>query len=425
MSYDEYLNEWNGQQVTAYSGECVALVAQYEAESNLPIVWGNAVDWINHPVMLTAYDWVDNNPADPNQLPGRGNIIIWNGQLPGSGGYGHIALFDSVLAVGAFQSFDQNWHGAEAHFQAHTWGYVAGWYTPKPPEAIPQPVSTPDPHTENTPPPEPVVVPPPYVAPPPEPTPTPLPTGALNITSPLYDKVIVKQIPGYETMTDAQNRTNPTDVVSPGITYYLRTSQGGMDKLATDASGANAVWINPALNVPDPTPEAAAKTSLSDIQKQWPVTVTTASPATVDNTWKATMVSFLGTGGARKPLRYKLNRNYDMHDIAEYKGSVAHLKQGQKIMIKGTFTGPDGIKYYRPLVDSDSMSYWGIRVMDSHGNPIISSALLEAQVLVDEAAYYVTPIKKFATEALAEGEVLYKKAERLFPVFDIFKKKKQ
>ena len=138
------------------------------------------------------------------------------------------------------------------------------------------------------------------------------------------------------------------------------------------------------------------------------------------------MVSFLGTGGARKPLRYKFNHNYDMRDLAEYKGGVAKLKQGQKIMIKGTFTGPDSVKYYRPLVDSDHMSFWGIPLMDSHGNPIITSAPLEAQMLVDEVAYYVTPAKKYLTEILAEGEVLYKKAERLFPAMDIlFKKRKK
>ena len=135
MNYDQFIGEWNGKYISQYGGQCVAVIAEYEAENNLPIVWANACDWANNPIMLSAYDWIANDPNDPNQLPSRGNIIIWDANLSGSGGAGHIAFFDSYLHQGAFQSWGANWGGKTMHFQTHTWANVAGWYTPKPPEA--------------------------------------------------------------------------------------------------------------------------------------------------------------------------------------------------------------------------------------------------------------------------------------------------
>ena len=186
MDYDSFLHEWLGKQVTAYGGECVALVAQYCAENGKPIVWGNAIDWADNPIMLGAFDWIVNDPNDPNQLPSRGDIIIWNGSLPGSGGYGHIAIWDEVYAPHIFQSFDQNWGGAEAHFEQHTWAYVLGWYhlkaaapvlpaphpdpapaNPAPPPPPPAPAPSPPPVTVNDPlPPAPAPAPQPPVNPP-------------------------------------------------------------------------------------------------------------------------------------------------------------------------------------------------------------------------------------------------------------------
>lgn len=197
MNLDQFYGEWYPRQVTAYGGQCVALVAEYCHENGWPIVWGNACDWINNPVMLSTFDWISNNPADPNQLPQRGEIIVWNKTLPGSGGYGHIAIFDAVTAPHHFKSFDQNWGGASAHIQDHTWDYVAGWYRLK---AKPAPIVAPhpDPAPANPlPPPAPEPAPAPTPAPAPEPAPAPVPAP-----EPAPEPVVIKPQPRPESAPD-------------------------------------------------------------------------------------------------------------------------------------------------------------------------------------------------------------------------------
>lgn len=128
---DAFVNKWNGKQVTAYGGECVALVAQYLVEQGRPIAYANAKDWWGHPAIAGSYDFITNNPNDYNQVPQRGDVIVWNGGLAGSGGYGHIAIYDAKVSPGVFRSFDQNWGGRQAHFVNHTYNNVIGWFRPK------------------------------------------------------------------------------------------------------------------------------------------------------------------------------------------------------------------------------------------------------------------------------------------------------
>lgn len=217
MQYDNLLNEWEDKEVTQYGGQCVALVAQYCVENNKPIVWGNAIDWANNPIMLNAFDWILNNPSDYNQVPARGDIVIWKGSLPGSGGYGHIAIFDEVLGPDRFQSFDQNWGGANAHFQEHHWDYVLGWYTPKA-EPINPVAPHPDPAPSNSIEPT-VVAPAPVVSPPPVPEPvvvTPEPLVTVPVETPPARPVepVTPEIPVVTVMADKPRRLTFGEIVA-------------------------------------------------------------------------------------------------------------------------------------------------------------------------------------------------------------------
>lgn len=134
MNYDAFVQKYNGKPVEfdgVYGAQCVDLVAVYCRENGKPVAYANAKDWWGNPAVAGGFDFIKNNPADLKQVPKKGDIIIWGGNLAGSGGYGHIAIFDSVVSPGVFKSFDQNWGGQYAHFVNHGWNNVIGWLTPK------------------------------------------------------------------------------------------------------------------------------------------------------------------------------------------------------------------------------------------------------------------------------------------------------
>lgn len=209
MNYDGFLQKWLGQSIdwdNLYGFQCVDEIAQYCVENGMPIAYANAKDWANNPALQGAFDWTDNNPNDFNQIPNRGDIIVWSGSLPDSGGYGHIAIWDMVTGPGAFQSLDQNWGGAYVHFQSHNWQYILGWWTPKPKPApappapvppAPTPIPAPEPAPDPAPSPTPEPTPPPDAPPPPEPTPpvqppAPAPdySGLLGLLKAFFDWIV-------------------------------------------------------------------------------------------------------------------------------------------------------------------------------------------------------------------------------------------
>lgn len=131
MNFDACVAKYNGTVINDYSGECVALIAHYCLDNNKPIAYANAKDWFNHPSLVGAFDFITNNPTDYNQVPLRGDVIIWDGNLAGSGGYGHIAIYDAKVSSGVFRSLDNNWGGRYVHFVTHNYNNVIGWFRPK------------------------------------------------------------------------------------------------------------------------------------------------------------------------------------------------------------------------------------------------------------------------------------------------------
>jgi len=199
MNYDIFLNKWMGKSIDwdgMYGYQCVDLIAQYCVEMGWPVAYANAKDWANHSALRNTHNWTVNNPSDFNQVPKRGDIIVWNGNLPGSGGYGHIAIWDMIVRPGIFNSLDQNWGGQYIHFQSHNWDYIVGWWTVKP--------VAPPPAPPVAPPPAPTPIPAPKPAPDPAPSPTPLPSPVPAPTPPPTPVIPVPPVvqPSKQTLYD-------------------------------------------------------------------------------------------------------------------------------------------------------------------------------------------------------------------------------
>lgn len=68
---------------------------------------------------------VRNNPNDPNQLPEPGDVLIYGGSMPGTGGYGHVAV---VASADARTYYEQNYGGMWVRKNTRNWnGHEIGW----------------------------------------------------------------------------------------------------------------------------------------------------------------------------------------------------------------------------------------------------------------------------------------------------------
>lgn len=139
MMIDQFIIKWDGKSidVDGYPPEqpyqCVDLIVQYMRDVTGPVAFsGNAKDWFYNygGDLASKYDLIKNNPSDPNQIPQKGDIVIFGGNQPGSGGFGHIDVFLSG-DVSSWIGFDQNWGGAYAHRVTHNYVYVIGWLRKK------------------------------------------------------------------------------------------------------------------------------------------------------------------------------------------------------------------------------------------------------------------------------------------------------
>lgn len=414
--YDTFINEWgnNIKQVTRFGGECVAAIAEYEADNNLPIVWGDAHQWINNPVMLQAYDWVVNDPSDPNQLPPRGAIIIWG--LPNE----HIAFFDHQMDNHQFMSYGQNSGGNLLHFQPHSWKGVAGWYILKQP-ASPPPAPIVHPYTIEEITPKDIVInkqtwrwgmnydnftaiaanpiggvinvgevhtiraichhnigydyylpdpnepsgfnkldcddipAPPPVAPP---TPSAPPAGAMTFPTSTDVYTLVVEMDGYLTSNSAANRLGlPPTKVPPGeyMIFNDRRVDGNIVALnVTKVAGKPGAWINPLDNVipkpPEPEPSPYVHPRSDTTEPVVPVVV-----EPVVETWKDTYKPFINLGtGEPEPRSYKVNlggRIWNLDETGE-KATVL-LNKGEQVNVYGTVMR-DGEKHYRLKLKRDT-----------------------------------------------------------------------
>lgn len=70
------------------------------------------------------FEQVQNNPNNPDQLPGVGDWVIWGASW--GGGWGHVACVETVDTNG-FTAIEQNYAPNKVTRQSHNWGGVIGW----------------------------------------------------------------------------------------------------------------------------------------------------------------------------------------------------------------------------------------------------------------------------------------------------------
>lgn len=128
------------------AGQCYQLVNFY-----MDMVWHRPLIWQPFAYLLMkgaeatgTYEVIYNNPNDPNQLPPRGAVVVFDRSLPGSAGMGHTDIFLQAYGTGAWIGLDANWGGKVAHKVTHNWSYVVGWFYPKS-QPAPAPAATPAP----------------------------------------------------------------------------------------------------------------------------------------------------------------------------------------------------------------------------------------------------------------------------------------
>lgn len=148
-SIEEWINSAEGVPMDpdgAYGYQCVDLVDQY-AQDIFGVRWQESVGGVNGAKDLLdrvpdAYWWrTDNNPNDSNQVPKRGDVIVWGGDAANP--WGHTALILSSDANGVTvlqQNGNENWrpaHSAWLGYYAWGTGGVKGWLTPKTDKLLP------------------------------------------------------------------------------------------------------------------------------------------------------------------------------------------------------------------------------------------------------------------------------------------------
>lgn len=138
LTLDEFYANWNGQTQISFDGvpannaQCVQLVEYYIVQvCGLQPFWGNAIDWWNKfGGSLSSY-YTKITYGTTTSYPKRGDVVIWNGDLPNSLGYGHIDICVQDGTPRGFAGFDTNWGGKYAHLVQHDYQYIIGWLTPQ------------------------------------------------------------------------------------------------------------------------------------------------------------------------------------------------------------------------------------------------------------------------------------------------------
>lgn len=139
MSIDEFVNKYNGVHVDEdgyYGAQCWDLVARYAREVvGCPSFWtgsGGAEGLFRvfaQPIPQ-YFDRIANNPNDPNQLPARGDVIVWEASFSPPWGHTALVLSADKNGVTVLEQNGNNPNG-KAYTTKRGWSKVSGWLRPK------------------------------------------------------------------------------------------------------------------------------------------------------------------------------------------------------------------------------------------------------------------------------------------------------
>lgn len=139
MDVDQFINQTNGQHIDEdgyYGAQCWDLVARYARVvvgcPSFPTGSGGAEGLYRlfQDPIPQYFDRIANDPNDPNQLPQKGDVIVWMASF--SPPYGHTALVISADPSGP-TVLEQNGNnpGGVAYIKKRNWVGVYGWLRPK------------------------------------------------------------------------------------------------------------------------------------------------------------------------------------------------------------------------------------------------------------------------------------------------------
>lgn len=199
----------------------------------------------------------------------------------------------------------------------------------------------------------------------PVPVPPPAPPTAPVAYTPATTYTVVTSIPGFKTSQDALMDTNAVQAVKAAVyTQYGETVKGQIPLLVNPSSNPKLIlWINPNQNKIEETPRVPIISQPSPTVATTqgipasPTVAVTVSPKLQPTQWRETYKPFY-TADPMRSIMYEANLDFTIEDLGGQRPDI-QVQEDKRFGIYGTFTGPDGVKYFRAKMNYDTnFEYW-------------------------------------------------------------------
>lgn len=145
ITFDQFLQQYNNTFVKVlpnpYPPQCFDLVTKWTDNLGIPHAPGNPspFPYSNAFQIYTQYGTFQQQYFDrifngPNDIPQKGDIVVWNYTY--NGGAGHTAIATGVGDVYSIKCFEQNdpenWLAKrDSHVRSYSYSNILGWLRPK------------------------------------------------------------------------------------------------------------------------------------------------------------------------------------------------------------------------------------------------------------------------------------------------------